>query len=89
MENVDLCAGRKTEKEAWRARARRYVATSLLIYLNLLLLSSVDTYSSLGNHAMKIKTSTMSNTDTYWSFGYGSNMDVEFVESKKGLKVLG
>ncbi len=27
--------------------------------------------------------------DTIWSFGYGSNMHVESLRSKKGIQVLG
>ena len=27
--------------------------------------------------------------DTIWSFGYGSNMDVESVQEKKLIKVIG
>ena len=31
----------------------------------------------------------MATEETMWSFGYGSNMDVESVMSKKGIRVLG
>ena len=30
-----------------------------------------------------------SDSDTIWSFGYGSNMDVVAMEAKKSVKVLG
>ena len=28
-------------------------------------------------------------SETIWSFGYGSNMDVKALEARKGVKVLG
>lgn len=34
-------------------------------------------------------TVAMKEDELIWSFGYGSNMDVASVESKKNIKVLG
>ena len=37
----------------------------------------------------KFNADALKDDDSIWSFAYGSNMDVESVEAKKGIKVLG
>ncbi len=37
----------------------------------------------------KFNADALKDEDSIWSFAYGSNMDVESVEAKKGIKVLG
>ncbi len=38
---------------------------------------------------IKFDPTKLKDDDEIWSFGYGSNMDVESVQAKKGIQILG